>query len=96
MRIFPLLRMDPLTLLLKNGQLGIIYGDLNEGRLPWYHRLDLSVKKAYDLNPNSRLEIIFSVVNVYNRENLFYFDRVTGERVNQLPVLPSIGLTWTF
>lgn len=84
---------DPLT---ENGQLGIIYSDLNEGRLPWYHRLDLSLKKSYDLNPNSRLEIIFSVVNVYNRENLFYFDRVTGERVNQLPILPSIGVTWTF
>ena len=84
---------DPLN---ENGQLGIIYSDLNKGRLPWYHRMDISLKKSYDLGTNSRLEVIFSVVNLYNRENLFYFDRVTGERVNQLPVLPSIGVTWTF
>ncbi len=84
---------NPLT---ENGQLGIIYADLNEGRLPWYQRMDLSLKKTYVLGPNSNLDVIFSVINVFNRENLFYFDRVTGERVNQLPFLPSIGLSWTF
>jgi CarboxypepD_reg-like domain/TonB-dependent Receptor Plug Domain len=84
---------NPLT---DNGQLGIIYSDLNEGRLPWYHRMDLSVKKKYDLGPNSVLELIASVINLYNRENLFYFDRVTGERVDQLPFLPSLGISWTF
>jgi hypothetical protein len=32
-----------------NGNLGILYGDLNEGRLPYYHRLDLSLKKTFVL-----------------------------------------------
>ena len=29
----------------QNGDLGIIYSDLNEGRLPDYHRLDVSLTK---------------------------------------------------
>jgi len=84
---------NPLT---DNGQLGIYYGNLNEGRLPWYHRLDVSLKKSFELGPNSKLDIIASIINLYNRSNLFYFDRVTGERVNQLPFLPSLGLVWSF
>jgi len=27
------------------------------------------------------------VINVYNRENIFYYDRETGERVNMLPFM---------
>ncbi len=80
----------------QNGTLGIIYSDLNGGRLPWYHRLDVSLKKSYELGPNSKLEIVASIINMYNRENLFYFDRVTGQRVNQLPFLPSLGASFSF
>ena len=79
-----------------NGDLGILYGDLNAGRLPYYHRLDLSVKKAFKFSKRSTLEVIGSVTNAYDRENVFYFDRVRGERVDQLPVLPSIGASITF
>lgn len=79
-----------------NGYLGIIYGDLNAGRLPDYHRLDLSLKKAFYIGKNSSLDATLSVINVYNRENIFYFDRVRYKRVNQLPTLPSVGLSLTF
>lgn len=79
-----------------NGDLGIIYGDINEGRLPTYHRLDLNVKKLITFNEFTKLEISASVTNVYNRENIFYFDRVNFERVNQLPIMPSLGLSLTF
>jgi hypothetical protein len=27
---------------------------------------------------------------------VFYINRLTGERVDQLPFLPSIGLDWSF
>ncbi|MCH8903395.1 MAG: carboxypeptidase-like regulatory domain-containing protein [Bacteroidetes bacterium] len=79
-----------------NGQLGIIYGQLNNGRLPHYHRLDISLKKTVAITMNSELEITAGVTNAYNRENIFYFDRIEYERVNQLPILPSLGLNLTF
>lgn len=81
----------------QNGDLGIVYDDsLNTGRLPYYHRVDIAVKKKIQISENSLLELNASIINVYNRENIFYFDRVNYERVNQLPILPSIGASLTF
>jgi hypothetical protein len=34
--------------------------------------------------------------NVYNRRNIFYYDRILYKRVNQLPIMPTISLNWTF
>jgi len=79
-----------------NGSLGIIYGDLNTGRLPYYHRLDVTLNKVISFSQNSKLEINFSITNVYNRQNIFYFDRVDYNRVDQLPIMPSLGLSLTF
>jgi len=77
-----------------NGDLGVIYSEeLNGGRLPFYHRLDLSLKKTFEFTRNTKLEIYSSVTNVYDRENIFFFDRIDFERVNQLPILPSLGFT---
>jgi hypothetical protein len=37
------------------------------------------------------------VTNAYDRQNIFYFDRVTlRAQVNQLPLLPSVGISYTF
>lgn len=81
----------------QNGDLGIVYDDsLNTGRLPYYHRVDIAIKKKIQIAENSMLELNASVINVYNRENIFYFDRVNYERVNQLPILPSVGASLTF
>ena len=44
----------------------------------------------------SDMEISASVTNVYNRDNIFYFNRIRYERVNQLPIMPSIGASITF
>jgi hypothetical protein len=79
-----------------NGSLGIIYGDLNTGRLPYYHRLDLTLNKVITFGKYSKLEFNFSITNVYNRQNIFYFDRVDYNRVDQLPIMPSLGLSFTF
>ena len=81
----------------ENGEIGIIYDDvLNGGRLPQYHRFDIDAKKTFLLGKNMKLAVSVSVTNVYNRKNIFYVDRLTGDRVNQLPILPSIGLNFTF
>jgi hypothetical protein len=79
-----------------NALLGILYGNLNDGRLPSYNRLDLTLKKTIEFSKNSTLEITISCTNVYNRENIFYYDRIRGQRVNQLPIIPSIGANLTF
>ena len=79
-----------------NGDLGIQYAELNKGRLPYYHRLDLSISKTIKIAKKSDLDISASVTNVYNRENIFYFNRIKYERVNQLPIMPSIGASITF
>ena len=79
-----------------NGDLGIEYAELNSGRLPYYHRLDCSVSKKIELSKNTKLNITGSVTNVYNRENIFYFNRLKYERINQLPIMPSIGISLNF
>lgn len=79
-----------------NASLGIVYGDLNTGRLSYYHRFDLAVKKTISFTKNTTLDINLGVTNVYNRENVFYFDRIKHQRVNQLPILPSLGISFRF
>jgi hypothetical protein len=74
-----------------NPDLGIIYSDeRNSGHLPDYHRLDISLKKTFKISRNVNFELLASVTNLYNRDNIFYFDRVRYTRVDQLPILPSL------
>ena len=79
-----------------NGDLGIQFSNLNEGRLPYYHRLDASLSKKMKLNKKINIDLTASVTNIYNRDNIFYFNRIEYERVNQLPIMPSIGANITF
>ncbi len=83
--------------LTQNGQIGIIYADeINGGRLSYYHRLDLSLRKRFDLSKNSNIETTLSLTNVYNRNNIFYIERIDNTRVFQLPLFPSLNATWNF
>lgn len=79
-----------------NGSMGIVYGDLNTGRLSDYHRLDLNVKKKFEISNHSELELNAGVTNLYDRKNVFYRNRITGEVVNQLPVMWMFGASITF
>ena len=79
-----------------NGEMGVLFGDLNQGRLPTYHRLDLDVKRKFYFSERTVLEADLSVTNVYNRANVFYVDIISRSNVNQLPILPSLGLTLSF
>ena len=80
----------------ENGAYSLHYADLYKGQLPNYHRLDLGVKRKFSLGARSILELSLSATNVYSRENIFYFNRATFERVNQLPILVCAGATLTF
>ena len=79
-----------------NGDLGVLYADLNTGRLPEYHRLDVSIKRTYKFTEYNILEIVFGITNLYDRDNIFYYNRVDAVRVNQLPIMPSLGINWSF
>ncbi len=79
-----------------NGSLNLQFAELNKGRLPYYHRLDVNIKRKFELGKNSTLEINLGATNAYNRDNLFFVDRVTAEKVYQLPLMPSLGASLTF
>ena len=79
-----------------NGSLGILYGELNGGRLSYYHRLDCSIKKTFTFSKNSKLEADLSITNAYDRKNIFYINRITAEKIYQLPFMPSFGLNFIF
>jgi hypothetical protein len=77
---------------LETGSPYLMLGPKNAGRLPAYHRLDSSVK--YDVSLlGFDISCGVDLLNVYDNKNIFYFDRITGERVNMLPFYPSATLT---
>ncbi len=67
------------------------YGD----ELPTYHRLDASVGKTWNLDRAS-VTLQGSVINLYDRRNIFYVDLFTLRRTDQLPFIPSVGLKVAF
>lgn len=76
----------------------ITYGDLNNKRLPAYHRLDASV--MYDFyfhkEKNTKARFGISVINLYNRENeIDKLYRIEGDTTQQLTAQTDIGLGTT-
>ena len=69
----------------------LLYGARNAQRLPSYHRLDISLSKTFRLF-FMKIDLDVSLLNVYDRRNIFYFIRDTGERVDMLPFLPSASI----
>jgi hypothetical protein len=79
-----------------NGYLNYIPAELNQGRLPDFHRLDIGVKYRYHWNERTTLEVAFGTTNVYNRKNIFQIDRFTFKRIDQLPILPNLNISLSF
>lgn len=80
----------------ENGEVGTLYGDLNSSRLPSYHRLDVTVKRTWELGEYSKLDVSLAATNVYNRNNIFYYDTTERRRVDQLPIMPTIIASYSF
>jgi hypothetical protein len=80
----------------ENGDVKVLYGDLNSRRLPNYHRFDISARKFWEIGKYTRFEVNAGATNIMNRENIFYFDRVNFKRVNQLPIMPTIGIIYSW
>lgn len=79
-----------------NGTLNYIPGELNSARLPDYHRFDVGIKYKYKWSDKNSLDINFGATNVYNRKNVFYVDRFTFKRIDQLPIMPNVNLSLSF
>jgi hypothetical protein len=69
----------------------VLWGDRNTARLPVYHRLDASCEKRFHLEPFG-VTVGLSMVNLYDRKNIYYFDRDTGKTIYMLRWTPSATL----
>ncbi len=76
-----------------------IYAETNSDRLPAYHRLDLRVSKIFQFS-GWKLGVFLELLNTYNRKNLLDYDYSddykTRVDLNQLPILPYLGITAEF
>jgi hypothetical protein len=91
------------------GDIGFIGGDidvlvtdqLNNARLPPYHRVDLGVSRRGRLF-GATYELQIQAINVYNRRNLWFYQLNAFENpieripVRQLPVLPNVSFELRF
>lgn len=83
------------------------YDGINNFRMPLYHRLDISLTRKINMGLFKGVAA-FSVFNVYNRKNPFYYFysvkgnlndyylKVSLERVSLFPILPSISIKLSF
>ena len=79
-----------------NGEPDVLFGELNSQRLPNYHRVDASVKRTVELKKNSKLILTAGATNILSRDNIFFFDREEVKRVDQLPIMPTISVAYSF
>lgn len=83
----------------KNGLILPQHDDLNSGRLPAYHRLDLRADRYYVFN-TWKLNAYLELINAYNRKNVASYDYssdYTRRTANyQLPLIPSFGVQAEF
>ncbi len=84
------------------------YSNINQYRLPSYHRLDLSAVLTPKKNEGRKLktEWVFSIYNAYTRQNPYfiYYDqtgspydgslKVQAKQVSLFPIIPAV--TWNF
>lgn len=66
----------------------IVLGEKNAARMPWFHRLDASVSYVLLREP-VKGTVGISLINLYDRRNVFYFDRKTGQTIYSLPFITS-------
>jgi hypothetical protein len=79
-----------------NEDLGVALDSINKGQLPDYHRLDVHVKRKFFISESCLMEVGIGATNVYNYYNIFYVNRVTADKIYQLPILWSLNANISF
>ena len=89
------------------GEIVPVYSDRNGGRMPDYHRLDLSATIQSKKNKHRRLQIekVFSIYNVYYRKNPYSINFIAdpdqpgvtkAEMTYLLPIVPAATINFKF
>ena len=73
------------------GTARVLYERPFNALLPDYHRLDVTVERVVAFRA-ATLTVQAGVLNAYDRANLFSYDIFTLRRIDQLPVVPTLGL----
>ena len=61
------------------------------GLTPAYYRLDVSLERDFAFRA-ALLTLQASVINATDRANFFYYDTFRADRIDQFPLIPSLGL----
>ncbi len=69
----------------------VILQDLYQGRMPTYHRMDVSLERSFDIS-FGELDLRVGAINLYDQTNIFYYDVYTHRRVDQLPFAPYVSI----
>ena len=72
------------------GTTRVLFDRPYNGRLPAFHRLDVSVGHEVPFSGGS-LTLQAGAINAYDRANVFYFDVFRARRVDQLPLVPFVS-----
>jgi hypothetical protein len=62
-----------------------------QGRLPVYHRMDVSLERTFTFH-SVDLDIQMGVINIYDQSNIFYYDVFTQRQIDQLRFAPYISV----
>jgi hypothetical protein len=77
-----------------------IFGEQNGVRIPLFMQLDLRISQAFSLGAGNELLVYLEVQNVTNRQNAEELvcspDYARRDTIKSLPILPILGLQWTF
>jgi len=73
----------------------VLYNEPFERRQPTYARTDVWLEKKVERGRRVTT-LRAGIINVFNRQNLFYYDLFEFRRVDQLPITPSLGVKIEF
>ena len=68
----------------------VLYSDPFRGRQPDYVRFDVWLERRVEQG-RTVATLRAGALNIFNRDNLFYYDLFSLNRVDQLPFVPSVG-----
>ncbi|MFH0990139.1 MAG: TonB-dependent receptor [bacterium] len=92
---FSLPRINEGSILNETGKPYLVLGEKNAARMPAFHRLDISGNYRFSINA-IQVNLGGSIINVYDRKNVFYFDRKSGKQINMLSFFPSLMIEMEF